>query len=328
MTVCVAALCQWLYPSGEEGPCVIIASDRMMTSGNTEYEPPKRKIGFLGKSALIMAAGDFTIHSEVLNNAISIIDSSEVSKIADIAEIYAKCLRELKSKRAVEMYLSPFGWDLNGFIAAQSRLNVELACSIFGQIQNFEIDATAIIAGCDERGRIYIVDQDGIVSSQEEIGFAAIGLGYSHAKSQFMLAEYASWWPCGHTTTLTYAAKKAAEVAPGVGSATDMAVIRREGIEYLDVELMNLLQIAYEGYRNLQRDFVRSATAQISDHFRKGGDRGIANANPTTEVTQDDREIEVLAAADSSSPEQGGKITSTGGIDAGSRSTATNVSGT
>src|SRR5262249_17485392 len=70
-------------------------------------------------------------------------------------------------------------------------------------------------------GHIYVADKDA-VSSHDNIGFAAIGGGSWHAESQFMFARYAKWASMARCMLVSYIAKKRAEVAPGVGSETDM----------------------------------------------------------------------------------------------------------
>jgi hypothetical protein len=82
-----------------------------------------------------------------------------------------------------------------------------------------------IVAGVDLTGpHIYVVTNRGITCN-DAAGFAAIGVGYWHANSQFMFAEHARSKTMAQTLLLAYAAKRRAEVAPGVGEATDMFMI-------------------------------------------------------------------------------------------------------
>jgi hypothetical protein len=80
----------------------------------------------------------------------------------------------------------------------------------------------AIVSGVDGIGaHIYVVNNSE-VTCRDAIGFAAIGAGYWHANSQFMFAGHNRNRPLAETLLLTYAAKRRAEVAPGVGIGTDM----------------------------------------------------------------------------------------------------------
>jgi 20S proteasome alpha/beta subunit len=195
MTVCVAALSRWKYPDGLDGSAVVLASDRMMTSADTEYEPPKRKVGNLTDRSLIMVAGDFTAHSQLVLMASEKIKSRGLTRISELAEAYAEAFREYRARQASAVYLEPIGLNLDTFISRQSDMNSDLVFRLYDTISNYRVDAEAIIAGYDTAAHIYMVDQTGLVTCHDEIGFAAIGTGYSHAKFQFMSGQYASWWP-------------------------------------------------------------------------------------------------------------------------------------
>ena len=75
---------------------------------------------------------------------------------------------------------------------------------------------------------IYLAN-DGEITCQDRVGFAAIGIGTSHAESEFMFAGHNvnNFFP--ETVRTAYFAKRRAEVAPGVGKATDMFMITNLG---------------------------------------------------------------------------------------------------
>lgn len=72
--------------------------------------------------------------------------------------------------------------------------------------------------------QIYATERDKVLCLNT-VGFAAIGSGKSHAESQLMFYGHSPRKPFNETVLLTYAAKKRAEVAPGVGKITDMVVV-------------------------------------------------------------------------------------------------------
>jgi hypothetical protein len=66
MTVCIATLFRWNYatlPAYDFGVAALTVSDRMITIGDIEYEPPQRKSGYLTKNIIGLIAGDYTVHS-------------------------------------------------------------------------------------------------------------------------------------------------------------------------------------------------------------------------------------------------------------------------
>ena len=75
---------------------------------------------------------------------------------------------------------------------------------------------------------IFVV-RDGYLSCEDVVGFASVGSGSRHAESQMMLARHAWNADLDPTLLTTYLAKKRAEVAPGVGTETDMFMITGPG---------------------------------------------------------------------------------------------------
>jgi hypothetical protein len=95
-------------------------------------------------------------------------------------------------------------------------------------------EADAIIVGpTNEVVSIFAVDTRGIVTCHDDVGFASIGCGAWHTKSRLMQFGYANSNPFVSVLVLTYAAKKAAGVAPGVGGNTDIKLVFRDHIEEL-----------------------------------------------------------------------------------------------
>ena len=91
---------------------------------------------------------------------------------------------------------------------------------------NFKMDSVeTIFVGRDEHGAHIYTVEDEAVRCHDSVGFAAIGIGYWHSNSQFMLAGHNYEATFEDTLLLTYIAKKRAEVAPGVGKGTDMFMV-------------------------------------------------------------------------------------------------------
>jgi 20S proteasome alpha/beta subunit len=282
MTVGVAALCQWRYPDGQHGPCVVVAADRMMTSGNTEYEPEKRKIGVFSQRALILVAGDLAVHSQLIAESTELIRNNGITRIRDMANLYGDRLRALKAKRGEALYLSPLDLDFERFIGQQSHMNPDVSWRLTEQLQSVEVDATAIIAGCDDQGRICMVDEDGVVTSHDEIGFAAIGIGYPQAKAQFMLNRFASWWPFAHASILAYSAKRAAETAPGVGTSLDLMFVTKDGMDIMPLDYIEVLRRSYDEYAERQRSFIHDAANELEAWVK--GQKGSEVTSPPPET--------------------------------------------
>ncbi|MBC7839478.1 MAG: hypothetical protein H7Y39_12680 [Nitrospiraceae bacterium] len=223
MTVCVAA---------RSGSMIFGASDRMLTGGDVEFEPNTAKIIPLTNSIAAMTAGDSAFQAEIIAEILFTIskriDASPDDwwHVRDAAYLYVECRNEIKRKRAEQAILVPLGLGLDSFIAKQNEMSEGFITQITKELVNFDVPSiSTIFAGRDPSGtRIYTVE-DTVVNCHDSVGFAAIGSGYWHANSQFMLAKHNYDSPVPDTLLLTYVAKKRAEVAPGVGKGTDMFMV-------------------------------------------------------------------------------------------------------
>ena len=224
MTVCIAAL-------SEDG-MIWCAADRMVTGQDVEFEPLMPKIIKITTSILIMTSGDSAFHSEIYQGVSSVV-KDRIEKepdnwwnVKDVANLYVKYYNFIKSSRAEATILAPFGLNHDTFVARQQQMSDGFVTNISKEILNFEVPyVSTIVAGIDDTGaHIYTVRKE-IVDCNDAVGFASIGIGSRHAESQFMFARHSRLSPSVETLLLTFFAKKRAEVAPGVGTDTDMYMI-------------------------------------------------------------------------------------------------------
>ena len=118
------------------------------------------------------------------------------------------------------------------------------------KIPSISAQHSTIICGNDETGaHVYYCDGTNL-SPADSIGFAAIGSGGKHARSEFILGNHSRFDRLEHTLLLAYTAKRRAEKAPGVGKETDIFVIEPRGRYFLNyTQLQNLEKI----YSKMQR---------------------------------------------------------------------------
>lgn len=231
VTVCVAAMCR----SPLKGkPFVILgAADRMLTVGSTvEFEPPQTKIVNLTSCIKAMTAGDAGIQAEICNRAFGDVNRRiQVEPknwwlVRDVAQLWSDYYQQLRFDQAEAAILKTVGLDRSTFISRQRELAPELVRQLKAELDSFEIGAAdTIIAGVDATGAHIYTVSDSIIVCHDLSGFVAVGIGGSHAQSEFMFAKHTKHKMLPETCLLTYAAKKRAEVAPGVGEVTDMFMI-------------------------------------------------------------------------------------------------------
>jgi hypothetical protein len=226
VTVCIAA---------RAGGIIVGASDRMLTSGagDIQFEPTiGSKIIALTSSIFVLTAGDSSIQAEICSKVLteakkSITDNpNEWLRVSDVVESYIIYYNEVRNKRAEIAILAPFGLTTDSFINHDTSLPESLMKEMATEIVNYRLSEVAtIIAGVDKAGPHIWTIYDNVASCVDTVGFAAIGVGARHASSQFMLARHSWNAPFPDTLLLTYVAKKRSEVAPGVGTATDMLMV-------------------------------------------------------------------------------------------------------
>jgi hypothetical protein len=155
MTVCIAAIC--------ENGNIFGASDRMMTSGDIEFEP---KLDFIAKpnlpapvalafntntkiyavttSIVVMTAGDSGLQSEIVQDVLSVItnriqeDKTHWLSVKEVTDLYVEAYDRAKSRRAQQTIFAPFGLDRNTFMEQSSQISNHLVNEITKQVQRFE----------------------------------------------------------------------------------------------------------------------------------------------------------------------------------------------
>lgn len=286
MTVCIASMFNWNYGLGNAvdlGKAIITMSDRQLTAGDVEYEPEHLKMTFFTPHTVCLVAGDFPTHSEaVLRTHRQLLAAPETDP-GVIAELYAGFLREVKLKYAVQTHLAPVGLDQQSFYDNMKEFAPEFLNRLTVQLQNYEAPETeAIIAGTDgTRFHILLIDRWSVVSNHTDVGFAAIGIGASHAKSQLMQARYShSVFNFSAALALTYVAKKRSEIAPGVGKETDMFLITRAGREPILPLVKTKMHEIYEDFERKRNDLGAQAIREL--------DAFIGSAKPNTNSAPSD----------------------------------------
>ena len=213
VTVCVATRCT--------GNIIFGASDRMLTSGDVEFEPETSKIYPLTRSITALVAGDSSLQIEMYIELRKYIDERVEKEpnnwllVRDIAYRYLGIRQEIRKKRAEQALLSPLNLDQNSFLSRQNELSKDFILKLTEELVNFPIPSVeTIITGVDPFGsHIYTIISD-TIRCDNSVGFSSIGSGYWHANSQFMLARYNFESVLADSLLLTYIAKRRARKLP------------------------------------------------------------------------------------------------------------------
>jgi 20S proteasome alpha/beta subunit len=244
MTVCIGALCN-------NGETVIIASDRMVT-GNyppVEFEHTKQKTYQITKQCVMLTAGDALKPIEIILPIKGALFNQKKTTIEFITEKTKELYQKLRAEMAENLYLKPRTITKEVFYNRGIGLfPPDLFRIIDSQFTNYNLRLDLIIAGIDDQGaHVYSVIHPGVKNCYDTIGFHAIGIGQLHSIQTFIAHQYTNSYNLVEALNIVYAAKKAAEVAPGVGNETDISIIDSKfGIVKLTDNIVKELSKIYE----------------------------------------------------------------------------------
>lgn len=261
MTIGIGALCNG-------GTAVVVASDRMITGRYPpiEFEHNVSKVEELGPSCVAVTAGDALAHIELFRKVKQVLYQLQAPPISDIVENVKQAFQTERRRRAQDVVLGPRGITMVQFYQEYIRFwPTEVALGVDRDITRNDYGLEIIVAGVDFGGaHLYGVDDPGILNCYDSLGFHAIGSGMSHALVSLIASRAIPTTPLRDVVYDVYAAKRAAETAPGVGEATDLIVIRvgpKEGpkIERLSIADMTVLKQAYENQMQPKTESLNEA---------------------------------------------------------------------
>jgi hypothetical protein len=306
MTVCVASLFHWNYgtvASPVWGVAAIAASDRMITAFDVEYEPAQLKFAFVTLRVCILIAGDYSIHSEAIQETMKQLRGTPEAHPLNVSLIYGRAIQAIKRRQAEDIYLAPLGMNTDTFFAQQKDLSDSFVDRLTTQLQEYRgEDVEALVVGSDgENAHIYQVNSKGVGSCLDDVGFGAIGMGAWHAKSRLMQNGYVNTTNFGTALALTFAAKKSAEIAPGVGTATDLRLVLKNTIDPIRLDATHKLEELYKNYESLRivlaTNIVQELHNFMSNIGRPEQDVKNSKSEPTTDARFDARPAQPTSEA-------------------------------
>lgn len=245
MTVGIGAIC-------EDGKSAVVAADKMVTFGapmSLQTEPPTlKKIIQLNDRTLLVFSGSTGDGEEIVSGAIPFITAAQQS-VGQIAEAVKESYVRHKQRRAEETILKPWlGADFKQFqtLIAQSSSS-QILQQVLMMISQHNLNTDLLVAGVDDSGaQVFIVTHPGMLFPLATTGFGTIGSGGVHAGVRMSLGQHTKAASLVDTLYNVYEAKRASEVAPGVGKLSDLAIIKEGKIFFAGEELMKMLENAHK----------------------------------------------------------------------------------
>jgi 20S proteasome alpha/beta subunit len=275
VTVCIGATC-------EGGRAAVVAADRMVTFGPPMMlttEPPElSKIQQLTDRAVLLFAGSVPDGSAILASSRARIGGQVKPPLAAIAAAAKAAYVELKRQRVEENILAPLlGADFPQFQAllAQSSAS-QMLQQILGLIMQHNLQLDVMVAGLDDdQAHLFVASHPGQLFPMDATGFAAIGSGALHAAVRLSLGQHTAKANLADAVYNVYEAKRAAEVAPGVGKATDMAILRNGSIMLVPEKVFQVLEEVHKERPSPSADETKKLREACSECFG-GADDGKA----------------------------------------------------
>jgi hypothetical protein len=273
VTVAIAAVCEFHLR-----PMIVAAEDRMVTAGDIEFEQPQPKGWQFGRQCVGLLYGMMAAQGEIASKTWNFVAANGLSSVETIAERYGFHQREYIAKRAEHAILAPLGLTRETFLARASSMSRELVSDTHTRLQNYYWDSGlcedlggAIIAGTEPLGASVITVEHGQLDDMTGIGFVGRGTGGRHAESEFMFGGFTRKWMFPETLALLHRAKKRAEVAPGVGSQTDLVVITHLDPfifhYHHETPMLHKLEAAYQRAERARSNAIQRETKTIKAMF-------------------------------------------------------------
>jgi 20S proteasome alpha/beta subunit len=245
MTVCIAALCG----NGEKARAVV-AADRMVTAGGfMEFEHPGSKIVELSPHALVMVAGATNDGMRLVNEAAASMGGNSGDIVA-LAEDLGQRYSDARGHRAEQTILKTRGLDFQSYYGMHNGLSQQVVMLVDDALRKFDFGVELLLAGVDDAGAHVHTNGNpgGGHQTHDSIGWTAIGSGAIHVLPSMAGFVHSPKAGYGQTLFRVYASKRRAEVAPGVGHETEVAVISRDGTKRLSNTELQELDSIYESF--------------------------------------------------------------------------------
>ena len=268
MTICIATLC-------ENDKKLVAVSDRMTTAEflSLEFEHSRGKMDALSHCTLALTAGDALAHTDLLRD---VMDELAALTIPDVRHVAQKVEKEFISARqslAEKTILQAAGMSYQEFISQQQHLNPEMVLGLAQAYSQVKLGLEIVVAGVDAYGaHIYGIEDPGVVTCYDALGFAAIGSGLPHAMSFLTEVGYRASLSLNEALWITYEAKRRSERAPGVGNKfTDVVIIDDNGITYLDETNLKQLENIHESYNASLKNVQNEVDKMVTGLLKKEG---------------------------------------------------------
>jgi len=219
-------------------------------SGITEFEHDIPKLRQITERVAFLAAGDALRAASLADQLVASLPTGAIG-VEQIAQAAAQAFGMNRHQQIETEVFAPRGLTMQQFYQGlQLQWQAQMAFAVDQQVVGFNYNVELLLAGVDDKGaHLHSIVNPGNRSDLTIIGFHAVGSGAIHAIQSLIGFGHTSNAQLRDTVFRVYASKRRAEVAPGVGKATDVAIISDAGFYWLDESTLTKLEQVYEEYQ-------------------------------------------------------------------------------
>lgn len=241
---------------------------------NVQFEHHERKIDPLGSNCVVMSSGNALVANEVISRTRAAVGSAAL----DFGQAASRLRDEYMSvhvERVDELFYRPRGWTLEEFKkVGNAQVPPQLYIGIDQQVFQYNLGTEFLIAGVDGAGahvswvHYHGMQGAGWLETFDKIGYNSVGSGGPHAAISLHFAGQHRDESLARTVFNVFRAKKIAEIAPGVGAQTDVAIVDA-AITYLtDAQIAELDELHK---KTLPQQISDKDIAEIDKFFQAEG---------------------------------------------------------
>jgi len=238
----------------------------MVTLGRlTEFEHEVPKITNITDKVV---AGDALRGAQLIRNVVE--SGVAPPLVRDLAQLTAIKYAEMRDAQIEAEVFRPRGLTRLQFYQGGAPAIGQQPQIFFGidnQVATFNLNVEVIVTGIDAHGGhlFYVGNPGQTVSSFHQIGYHAIGSGSLQALQSMIGFGHMSGRSLHQTIFACYASKRRAEVAPGVGKDTDLAILSNKGMFKADQGTLDSLEELYQEYQKPASDVLMKRAEEITN---------------------------------------------------------------
>jgi hypothetical protein len=229
-----------------------------------EFEHDVPKLERVGNSCVALTAGDALAHVDLFRTARQTLAGLDAPTIQQIVEVLRISYGTERLKVVEQRILGLRGWKLADFYTELPKtVPPDIFMLVDHSIATYDYGVELLVAGVDTEGHIHSVRNPGHTDCFDALGYNAIGSGSLHALSTFIANSCCASMSINQGAYFVYEAKRAAEVAPGVGKHMDMAIVKEDGVHVLTDTEINVLDEVYNERIAPRSDSAAEAIAKL-----------------------------------------------------------------